>query len=327
VDPVPAHDQEAAPRRYGRAWRDAPLRVKMTTLLVTAAVVGSALGIVAAFYRGHYGVWIWTLGLTGLMIALERTAALWVWRPYQQLLQIVERVIEADCRDDLDELRLSRRDEVGRLANYLHELASGSIRHRRNAELVRRRIDARIADATRKATRKLHDIAMRDGLTDLGNRRFLDQTLEPLVQSIHAANSELICMAIDIDHFKQVNDTLGHAAGDELLILLGSLIRASIRHSDYAIRPGGDEFVVLMPGCSVTSAKRVAERIGELFGHHTRTTLPGHLGATVSIGIAALEQAPQATGAELLEAADQNLYAAKRAGKARTVAAGSLDTD
>ena len=312
-----------APRRRGRAWHNALLATKVTALIAAAAAAGGAIGITAAFHHPGNGVWIMSLGLTGLILVLTRIGRTWVWRPYVQLLSAADRIAKSERNDGLDTLPVTRRDEVGQLARHLHDLASSSMRHRREAHLARRSIDARVAEATRKATAQLRRVAMRDPLTNLGNRRFLDETFEPLVRTVRSAGADLACLLIDVDNFKQLNDTRGHTAGDELLVLLASLLRGSIRYSDYAVRFGGDEFVLLMPGCDPDRAKLLARRFSKLFQQHTDTTTPSDLGVTLSIGIASLLYDRAETGSELLEIADKRLYEAKRAGKSQAVGATS----
>jgi len=310
-----------APSRRGRAWHNASLNTKVTMLVAAAAAGGGAIGITAAFHHPGHGIWILSLGLTGLIVALRRLGRSWVWRPYEQLLAATQRLVTASDAKGLDALPVTRRDEVGRLACHLHELASSSIRYRHEVRLARRTVDARVAEATRKATRQLRRVAMRDSLTNLGNRRFLNETLEPLIRTIRAADTDLACLLIDVDNFKQLNDAQGHAAGDELLVLLASLLRASIRYSDYAIRLGGDEFALLMPGCDPERAKLLAHRFNALFRQHTQMTTPTHLAITLSIGIASLRHDCVSTGHELLAVADRRLYEAKRNGKSQAVGA------
>ena len=120
---------------------------------------------------------------------------------------------------------------------------------------------------------------------------------------------------IDMDNFKHVNDTQGHTVGDELLILLASLIRALTRPEDYAVRLGGDEFAVLMPDCSPKRAGELLKRIRELFGQHTNTAMQIDPPPDLSAGIASLRRDGLDSGQQLLEMADANLYAAKHAGK------------
>jgi len=288
-------------------------------LVAAAAAGGGAIGITAAFHHPGNGLWVLTIGLTFLILVLRRLGRRWVWDPYERLLRTMGRVVKSDHNEGLDSLPVTRRDEVGQLACYLHELASSSLRHRREAHLARRTIDARVAEATRKATCQLRRVAMRDPLTNLGNRRFLDETFEPLIKTVRTARVDMACLLIDVDNFKQLNDARGHAAGDELLVLLASLIRASIRYSDYAVRLGGDEFVLLMPDCDPERATLLARRFNELFRQHTQTATPTEVGVTLSIGISSLMHDRATTGSELLKTADRRLYKAKQAGKAQAV--------
>ena len=117
-----------------------------------------------------------------------------------------------------------------------------------------------------------------------------------------------------MDNFKTVNDTLGHDVGDDLLKTLGSLIRASTRSVDCGVRLGGDEFVVLLPGCGMDRAKEFGERLVSLFRQYVSTVVPRDIRTGLSVGISELKDGI-ASGSELLKAADENLYVAKRSGK------------
>ena len=209
-----------APSRRGRAWHNASLNTKVTMLVAVGAAAGGAIGITAAFHHPGHGMWVLSLGLTCLIIGLRRLGRWWVWQPYEELLDATQHLVNGTDGEGLDRLPVTRRDEVGQLACHLHELASSSIRYRRKVRMARRTVDTRVAEATRKATRQLRRVAMRDSLTNLGNRRFLNETLEPLIRTIRSADTDLACLLIDVDNFKQLNDAQGHAAGDEMLVLL-----------------------------------------------------------------------------------------------------------
>ncbi|MCX5662037.1 MAG: diguanylate cyclase [Planctomycetota bacterium] len=219
----------------------------------------------------------------------------------------------------LARLPVDRQDDLGVIARAVQRLAAHSLRQHHEARHLRRTLDHRVAEATRVATRQLRQQALRDPLTDLGNRRFLDEQLDPLLSSHRAAGADMACVLIDLDNFKAVNDTLGHGAGDDLLLFTGGLIRGSCRQEDHAVRLGGDEFVVLLPGCDITAAARFAQQILALFRQHARAALPPHCQASLSIGVASLDHDGPAGGAELLERADARLYAAKRSGKDRVL--------
>ena len=117
---------------------------------------------------------------------------------------------------------------------------------------------------------------------------------------------------IDIDYFKTLNDTLGHAAGDELLRDIGQIIRSTIRENDAAFRCGGDEFVVVLPGCTEESAQSMAERLNSLVKALTR---PLRLAQQpkLSIGLSTLNSIREPSAAGLLEEADKRLYEVKSA--------------
>jgi diguanylate cyclase (GGDEF)-like protein len=317
ANPTRGSPIEAAAKHRTHSWDDAPLRGKVAALVIAAACGGCLVGFIEA--QNSTRVWLAPAGVSLVIVVLLLVARRWVWRPYEKLVDTLERITRTERPATLGDLPLTRRDEVGKLARSLHQLTSWAIRDHRDAHLMRKTMDARVEQATRRATRQLRHLAMRDALTDLGNRHFLDDNLDPLVNSVRESGDDLLCMAIDVDHFKQINDTLGHAAGDELLILIGSLIRGSIRGNDYAVRLGGDEFVVLLPGCDPDRARELADRLRSLFVHHTRTSMRTEAQVSLSVGIASLQNDRARDGRNLLEIADAKLYEAKRLGKGRTV--------
>jgi len=165
--------------------------------------------------------------------------------------------------------------------------------------------------------RQFEQAALSDALTGFRNRRWLDQTLPRIIQR-HLHASEPLCIAMmDIDHFKQVNDAYGHAAGDAVLLQVGRLVRANLRPADSAARIGGEEFVLILPQTLLPGAISAVERLREAIAGATfaydRRPLPQ---VTVSLGLVALERS--ADSQKLLAQADVALYAAKQAGRNRT---------
>lgn len=300
-------------------WDDAPLRSKMVAMTAMSMIAGCAAGIVATTHP--QGVYVLLVGMTTCLAVMLWFGKRYVWGPYDELVATIRRIARADGPAAIDTLPLTRGDELGDIARGLHQLTSWAIRDHRDAHLIRKTVDRRVEKATRQATQQLRGMAMRDALTDLGNRHFLDDNLESLAASVRETSEDLICIIVDLDNFKQVNDSLGHQTGDELLILVGSLIRACIRGTDIAVRLGGDEFVILLPGCDMKRAGMLAHRISSLFLQHTRTTVRTDQPVSLSMGIASMLQDHLRTGHELLEAADRKLYEAKRAGKSRAVGA------
>lgn len=180
----------------------------------------------------------------------------------------------------------------------------------------------RYGDALRKNVDLSVEMAVTDPLTGLHNRRYMVRHLETLMASATQSGKPLSFLIIDVDHFKTVNDTYGHAAGDEALRALAGRIGSNIRGMDLACRYGGEEFVVIMPETEGAEALRVAERLRQS-AEASPFAIAGSVGElhlTVSIGIAGLEGSED-TPEALLERADQALYRAKGEGRNRVVAA------
>jgi diguanylate cyclase (GGDEF)-like protein len=199
------------------------------------------------------------------------------------------------------------------LAESSHEFAVGLLirlakRMRSNNDAVQVNIALR---------REFEQAALSDSLTGFRNRRWLDQTLPRIVQR-HLQASEPLCLAImDIDHFKRVNDSFGHAAGDAVLVQVGDLVRGNLRPADFAARIGGEEFALVFPQTPLAGGIRAAERVreavaGTTFEYDGRPLLQ----MTVSLGLVELER--RTNVGQLLARADVALYAAKQGGRNRT---------
>lgn len=154
-----------------------------------------------------------------------------------------------------------------------------------------------------------------DALTGLFNRRWLENSLPRLTSHAQSQNTALCVLMLDIDHFKIYNDTHGHHAGDCALACAGKILGDNIRPYDYAVRYGGEEFILILPDTTATDARIIAERIREVLRNtdifdHDGNPLP-HI--TVSMGLAELKN--QQSVNNLIEAADAALYRAKHAGR------------
>lgn len=160
--------------------------------------------------------------------------------------------------------------------------------------------------------------ARSDALTGLANRRALAEFLDGAWQTALHTGRPLSVMLVDLDHFKLVNDTEGHPAGDDVLRLAAASFQTHLRPGDRVYRWGGDEFLIVLPGCTAQAAETIAERLREAFACQGRAR-----GTTMTIGIADLESMPpgETVSARLISAADDALLAAKRAGRNRTTLA------
>ncbi len=316
--PGDATRAETAPPAPAATWDDVPLRRKLN--LVLALIIAVAAAVPQLTHGlGLHAAWC-LLPLAAVAVSGTLFTRRHLLRPIEELTLQLQRIVQAERPVSLNTLPRHRQDEVGQLARAIHRLGAGAIRDYHEARSLRRTLDDRIAKATRRATRQLSELASRDPLTDLGNRRFLDEHLEALVRSCRQADTDLICVLIDLDNFKQVNDTLGHAAGDALIQFVARLIQASVRDNDLSVRLGGDEFAVLMPGCELERAHRFAERTRAIFREHAHVSLPETVKPDLSIGIASLLRDAGGDGGQLLARADALLYAAKQRGKGCTVA-------
>jgi diguanylate cyclase (GGDEF)-like protein len=168
-------------------------------------------------------------------------------------------------------------------------------------------------EGERQVARGLREDAHTDPLTGLGNRRAFQEAIEGLMRQRREGDRDFSLLMIDIDHFKNYNDSHGHPAGDEVLRLVGLALKAALRPGDVASRHGGEEFAVLLPGIGGALAVKVAERIRRDLEH---TGWP-HEPVTVSIGTA--QAARDEDPAHLVARADAALYRAKREGRNRVV--------
>ncbi|MBL8763336.1 MAG: diguanylate cyclase [Phycisphaerae bacterium] len=163
----------------------------------------------------------------------------------------------------------------------------------------------------------LSDRADLDGLTGLGNRAAFNKRWAQETSGNRRYGTPLSLLIVDIDHFKKINDTYGHPAGDEVLIGFAKLLQKECRETDIPCRYGGEEFALIMPSTSPADAAQVAERIRVAVAGVTWPRHPEHH-VTASFGVAGVAQTPCPLSAEAwLEAADKNLYSSKKSGRNR----------
>ena len=212
---------------------------------------------------------------------------------------------EAEQEDKVEGLDLGADDYITKPFQY--------------AELLARvRAGKRIVDLQKElleTNRRLELLSITDGLTKLNNhRRFQDELARAFEESQRYERPLSLAM-IDIDFFKKVNDTYGHAVGDEVLKAVSSLYKDSVRSTDLVARYGGEEFAVMMPETGLTDAMTFAEKIRSLIEETAIPTQAGPLKITVSIGLASVPLSRIHNPKELIVAADKALYRAKKGGR------------
>ncbi len=163
----------------------------------------------------------------------------------------------------------------------------------------------------------LKEKASRDHLTGLYNPRAFEGIFEQKIQETEKTQESFSLLMLDIDHFKMINDTHGHSAGDAVLSCFGDLLHHAVRSSDYCARKGGEEFIVLLNGCDAEQARQTAEKLRNLIEQQEFQLPNGNLlKVTVSIGVSTY---PLTRADLLIDQADRALYRAKREGRNRVI--------
>jgi diguanylate cyclase (GGDEF)-like protein len=166
------------------------------------------------------------------------------------------------------------------------------------------------------AREAMRDRAMRDELTGLWNRAAILNILEDELARSQRQSASLGVVLADLDHFKQVNDTHGHPMGDQILRSVAQTMRHAVRRYDSLGRYGGEEFVAILPGCDQSTAAGHAERLRAAVGRLSVDAPQGWICPTISLGVAVSDQ-HGSTAFDLVQAADNALYKAKRNGRNR----------
>lgn len=159
----------------------------------------------------------------------------------------------------------------------------------------------------------IFNMTITDGLTDVGNKKRLDQLVQKEIPRALRHNRDLALLMVDIDHFKDVNDTYGHLAGDSVLRDLAGILAKRLRPDDELGRYGGEEFAAILPETSLGGALKIAEDLRGLVEQHRFIVEGEQIRVTISIGAAALKQGMDAKA--FFRAADEMLYKAKNSGR------------
>ena len=229
--------------------------------------------------------------------------------------QVGSRVIEVRQRlqrsdpDETERLRRSLLNAASELEHLVHQRREQLLDLQRSSRMAQRRAE-RLLSALADAT----SAALTDPLTGLGNRRALNET----VAKIATTSTTTAILALDLDHFKRINDTFGHAGGDRVLVHVAELLRADLRGNDTAFRIGGEEFIVLLADCDAGGALSTAERIRERIAR-SPVSLQGGKTVQISTSVGATLWGAGMSFETRHDLADEALYQAKAHGRNRTV--------
>jgi two-component system, cell cycle response regulator len=214
--------------------------------------------------------------------------------------------------EDRDLPRLAKGLDLGANDYLIRPIERNELLARTATQVRRKRLQDRLEENYRRSL----DLALTDKLTGLYNRRYLDAHLDELIERVHQDGINLAVLLFDIDHFKRVNDTYGHPAGDDVLRELAARTLNSVRSVDLVARLGGEEFVVVMPETDLAIAAAVAERLRAAVAREPFTVREGgpRLSVTISIGVA-VAAAEAGDRDSMLKRADDALYAAKTRGR------------
>lgn len=180
----------------------------------------------------------------------------------------------------------------------------------------RRQIEAQSAELER-INRELQNMAFTDSLTGLPNRRYFDQAMARELAAIERGGPPASVIEFDLDHFKEINDTCGHAAGDEILRQVARLVSGTVRKADMFARYGGEEFILLLPGTALDGAREAAEKLRKHVEEHVFLVDGREVRLTASFGVAELSVNAVVS---FYRSVDHALYHAKQLGRNRVEA-------
>lgn len=202
------------------------------------------------------------------------------------------------------------------------KLLENELAHKYKVEKdLNRQLQQKSAELIR-ANEKLAEMVTTDGLTGLKNHRYFREMLEKTFMRAVREGTPLSIVMLDVDKFKQYNDTFGHPAGDEVLRTVATLLQRSTRRNDLVARYGGEEFVLLLPDTGEHEARKVAERVRKAVANHPWTLRP----VTISLGIATLDE-DASTPSLLVDQADKALYFSKNHGRNRVTHSADVVTE
>ncbi|MBA1149090.1 diguanylate cyclase [Ectothiorhodospiraceae bacterium WFHF3C12] len=273
-------------------------------------LMAANLNVVISVPLQHHGL---TVGAVNLLDEMHRHLA----DTERETLLMIGRIIAMaltharnleQIRSTKDALRQANEALEARVVERTRELTEANERLEQEVQ-ARRQAEAALRDSESRYRR----LSITDGLTGLYNHRHFYTCLEEECHRARQTGTSLSLLLIDVDNFKQFNDTYGHPAGDHVLATLATVMRRSVRGEDLGFRYGGEEFTVLLPQCDATGAYSIADRLREAFRATYHAV--GDSGNYLSVSIGGAQYEPEEDPRQFVHRADQALYRAKRQGK------------
>ena len=231
----------------------------------------------------------------------------------KKLYEQTEKIEEITLLDDIKKIKTALKQKVEQVRKTIREKQENDMKH---IEMLSKQVTSLNVDL-----QKAIEESLKDGLTGIYNRRAFDRYLMNVEEQNTVTDSPFSLLILDIDNFKDINDTYGHTIGDRVLLTLVDRCKEIIRRDDYFARYGGDEFAIVLPGASLKSASKMAKRIWKAIAATSYaiddTEESRRISFTVSIGVSVHKKGD--TAAAVTERADKALYGAKRSGKGGVV--------
>jgi diguanylate cyclase (GGDEF)-like protein len=261
------------------------------------------------------------IAVVSLLVVIAVVASLMITRKLVAPMRRLMRAARAVGSGRLDVyVPAGSSDELGLLTHTFNHMTQRLAESQSEVASYQRTLEEKVAQRTREleiATAQAYKLAQHDILTGLPNRSLLNQRLKQILAQAQRDGTHVACLFLDFDHFKRINDTLGHDAGDQLLQAIAQRLTSAVRESDTVARLGGDEFVVILPGLPSDPAAfevmTVLTRVREAFQAPFRLADQTPT-LTCSIGVA-LYPNDARDGVGLIKQADTAMYAAKEAGR------------
>ena len=269
-----------------------------------------------------------TLKIFGITLCLLILFIILIKREFRFLKELTRNVLQYDPKlNNFTLIKSTRNDEVGIIHNAIITMVEKIHSYSQTLDRTNHILELRVQERTKEleeANRKLREETLTDPLTGLSNRRAFESHFKDISQLAQRNGAEISVVMCDIDYFKNINDTFGHTAGDDVLQEIGAIMKNSIkRSSDFIARYGGEEFVIVLYDTNINDTREVCIRIQtnlkSLDGFESQW---GKIGSvTLSFGIASMIPSPESNYENLITSADMALYKAKNEGRNRIVSA------